>query len=110
MLDLVCHACHYILLYYTGSYAGAVVGMPLSGILTKHFGWPTGFYVFGRYICRLADMSYSHSLSKKKWCGFLLFARLIVFEIVTYHRFRRTSTLTNNKKIIRLHFSILVQL
>lgn len=32
---------------FCGSYAGAVLGMPLSGILTKHFGWQTGFYVFG---------------------------------------------------------------
>lgn len=34
----------------TGSYAGAVLGMPLSGILTKNFGWQSGFYVFGNYL------------------------------------------------------------
>ncbi|XP_060556803.1 vesicular glutamate transporter 1-like isoform X2 [Ruditapes philippinarum] len=32
---------------FCGSYAGAVIGMPLSGILTKSFGWQSGFYVFG---------------------------------------------------------------
>ncbi|KAL5007698.1 hypothetical protein ScPMuIL_016504 [Solemya velum] len=32
---------------FCGSYAGAVLGMPLSGILTKHLGWQSGFYVFG---------------------------------------------------------------
>ncbi|XP_069132032.1 vesicular glutamate transporter 1-like isoform X1 [Argopecten irradians] len=32
---------------FCGSYAGAVLGMPLSGILTKQFGWQSGFYVFG---------------------------------------------------------------
>ncbi|XP_063401010.1 vesicular glutamate transporter 1-like isoform X1 [Mytilus trossulus] len=32
---------------FCGSYAGAVLGMPLSGILTKNFGWQSGFYVFG---------------------------------------------------------------
>lgn len=35
---------------FSGSYAGAVVGMPLSGLLTNNFGWPAGFYVFGK--CR----------------------------------------------------------
>lgn len=32
---------------FCGSYAGAVIGMPLSGILTKSFGWQSGFYAFG---------------------------------------------------------------
>ncbi|XP_048780950.2 vesicular glutamate transporter 1-like isoform X2 [Ostrea edulis] len=32
---------------FCGSYAGAVLGMPLSGILTKNLGWQSGFYVFG---------------------------------------------------------------
>lgn len=32
---------------FCGSYAGAVLGMPLSGILTKTLGWQSGFYVFG---------------------------------------------------------------
>ncbi|CAG5118602.1 unnamed protein product, partial [Candidula unifasciata] len=29
------------------SYAGAVLGMPLSGILTRYIGWQSGFYCFG---------------------------------------------------------------
>ncbi|XP_059170865.1 vesicular glutamate transporter 2-like [Physella acuta] len=32
---------------FCGSYAGAVLGMPLSGILTRYLGWQSGFYVFG---------------------------------------------------------------
>ncbi|KAH9488856.1 hypothetical protein Btru_059285, partial [Bulinus truncatus] len=32
---------------FCGSYAGAVLGMPLSGILTRYMGWQSGFYVFG---------------------------------------------------------------
>ncbi|KAI8783498.1 vesicular glutamate transporter 2, partial [Biomphalaria glabrata] len=33
---------------FCGSYAGAVLGMPLSGILTRYLGWQSGFYVFGK--------------------------------------------------------------
>lgn len=44
---LLIKICQYFL--STGSYAGAVLGMPLSGILTKNFGWQSGFYVFGNY-------------------------------------------------------------
>ncbi|XP_050409086.2 vesicular glutamate transporter 2 [Patella vulgata] len=32
---------------FCGSYAGAVLGMPLSGVLTQYLGWQSGFYVFG---------------------------------------------------------------
>lgn len=32
---------------FCGSYAGAVLGMPLSGILTRSLGWQSGFYAFG---------------------------------------------------------------
>ncbi|XP_041366731.1 vesicular glutamate transporter 3-like [Gigantopelta aegis] len=32
---------------FCGSYAGAVLGMPLSGVLTDFLGWQSGFYVFG---------------------------------------------------------------
>lgn len=31
----------------TGSYAGAVVAMPLAGILVQYTGWPSVFYVYG---------------------------------------------------------------
>jgi len=31
-----------------GSYAGAVLGMPLSGILTDYWGWEACFYVYGK--------------------------------------------------------------
>ena len=35
--------------HVTGSYAGAVVGMPLSGILTDYIGWQSCFYFYGEY-------------------------------------------------------------
>lgn len=34
---------------FCGSYAGAVVGMPLSGFLTEWLGWETCFYVYGSF-------------------------------------------------------------
>ena len=35
------------LVMFSGSYAGAVLGMPLSGILTDYWGWEACFYVYG---------------------------------------------------------------
>ncbi|CAF1395391.1 unnamed protein product [Adineta ricciae] len=32
---------------FTGSYAGAVLGIPLSGILTEYFNWQVAFYFYG---------------------------------------------------------------
>ncbi|ESO86939.1 hypothetical protein LOTGIDRAFT_128007 [Lottia gigantea] len=32
---------------FCGSYAGAVLGMPVSGVLTQYLGWQSGFYFFG---------------------------------------------------------------
>ncbi|XP_022083703.1 vesicular glutamate transporter 1-like isoform X2 [Acanthaster planci] len=32
---------------FSGSYAGAVFGMPVAGLLTEYAGWPSVFYVFG---------------------------------------------------------------
>ncbi|VDP32477.1 unnamed protein product, partial [Soboliphyme baturini] len=32
---------------FTGSYAGAVVGLPLSALLTSYCGWSMPFYVYG---------------------------------------------------------------
>ncbi|XP_022237814.1 vesicular glutamate transporter 1-like [Limulus polyphemus] len=34
-------------LAFCGSYAGAVMGMPLSGLLTDHLGWQACFYFYG---------------------------------------------------------------
>ncbi|XP_022250533.1 vesicular glutamate transporter 1-like isoform X2 [Limulus polyphemus] len=34
-------------LAFCGSYAGAVIGMPLSGILTDYIGWQACFYFYG---------------------------------------------------------------
>ncbi|MEE6498978.1 hypothetical protein FKM82_003268 [Ascaphus truei] len=37
------------ILSYPGSYAGAVVAMPLAGILVQYTGWPSVFYVYGSF-------------------------------------------------------------
>lgn len=34
-------------LAFCGSYAGAVVGLPMSGLLTEILGWETCFYFYG---------------------------------------------------------------
>ncbi|CAG12670.1 unnamed protein product, partial [Tetraodon nigroviridis] len=34
---------------FCGSYAGAVVAMPLAGILVQYSGWPSVFYVYGSF-------------------------------------------------------------
>lgn len=34
---------------FTGSYAGAVLGLPLSGIMTERIGWESSFYFYGEY-------------------------------------------------------------
>ena len=42
------YGCNVIHCFLPGSYAGAVVGMPLSGILTEYMGWQCCFYVYGK--------------------------------------------------------------
>ena len=32
---------------FTGSYAGAVLGLPLSGIMTENINWESSFYFYG---------------------------------------------------------------
>ncbi|XP_041746599.1 vesicular glutamate transporter 3-like isoform X2 [Coregonus clupeaformis] len=32
---------------FCGSYAGAVVAMPLAGVLVQYVGWPSVFYIYG---------------------------------------------------------------
>ncbi|CAL1595663.1 unnamed protein product [Knipowitschia caucasica] len=32
---------------FCGSYAGAVIAMPLAGVLVQYVGWPSVFYVYG---------------------------------------------------------------
>lgn len=36
-----------ILVVSSGSYAGAVVAMPLAGVLVQYSGWSSVFYVYG---------------------------------------------------------------
>lgn len=35
---------------FPGSYAGAVIAMPLAGVLVQYIGWSSVFYVYGQ-IC-----------------------------------------------------------
>jgi ACS family sodium-dependent inorganic phosphate cotransporter-like MFS transporter 6/7/8 len=32
---------------FTGSYAGAVLGLPLSGLMTERINWQSSFYFYG---------------------------------------------------------------
>ncbi|XP_041113285.1 vesicular glutamate transporter 3-like [Polyodon spathula] len=34
---------------FCGSYAGAVIAMPLAGVLVQYVGWPSVFYVYGAF-------------------------------------------------------------
>ncbi|XP_023573300.1 vesicular glutamate transporter 3 [Octodon degus] len=34
---------------FCGSYAGAVVAMPLAGVLVQYIGWPSVFYIYGMF-------------------------------------------------------------
>ncbi|KAI6068301.1 Vesicular glutamate transporter 2 [Aix galericulata] len=36
---------------FCGSYAGAVIAMPLAGILVQYTGWSSVFYVYGMHFC-----------------------------------------------------------
>lgn len=42
-----------------GSYAGAVIAMPLAGILVQYSGWSSVFYVYGKtpLASRLGDFT-----------------------------------------------------
>ena len=43
----------------SGSYAGAVIAMPLAGILVQYTGWSSVFYVYGMlhfYAMELKEM------------------------------------------------------
>lgn len=42
-------------LCFPGSYAGAVVAMPLAGILVQYTGWSSVFYVYGECDARLSN-------------------------------------------------------
>ncbi|KAJ8261625.1 hypothetical protein GJAV_G00156440 [Gymnothorax javanicus] len=35
---------------FCGSYAGAVIAMPLAGILVQYVGWPSVFYIYDLYV------------------------------------------------------------
>jgi ACS family sodium-dependent inorganic phosphate cotransporter-like MFS transporter 6/7/8 len=37
--------------FVLGSYAGAVLGIPLSGMLTEYINWQVAFYFYGKVIC-----------------------------------------------------------
>lgn len=33
---------------FPGSYAGAVIAMPLAGLLVQYVGWSSVFYIYGK--------------------------------------------------------------
>lgn len=46
-----------------GSYAGAVIAMPLAGILVQYTGWSSVFYVYGKSgLCVHHCMSHGYSV------------------------------------------------
>jgi len=47
----------------TGSYAGAVLGMPLSGIMTDYAGWESCFYFYGTSHCKRKPIFLSLSIT-----------------------------------------------
>lgn len=43
-----------------GSYAGAVIAMPLAGILVQYTGWSSVFYVYGKRVFCVYRMSHGY--------------------------------------------------
>lgn len=39
---------HTYVIFVAGSYAGAVVAMPLAGVLVQYIGWSSVFYTYGK--------------------------------------------------------------
>ncbi|EMP28334.1 Vesicular glutamate transporter 3 [Chelonia mydas] len=59
----LCYVCKNFARSRRGSYAGAVVAMPLAGILVQYIGWPSVFYIygFGMEATLLLVVGYSHT-------------------------------------------------
>lgn len=47
MFDIVICNKNLFFVSESGSYAGAVVAMPLAGVLVQYTGWSSVFYVYG---------------------------------------------------------------
>ncbi|EPY74347.1 hypothetical protein CB1_002098003 [Camelus ferus] len=43
----LCHVCQNFARSSRGSYAGAVIAMPLAGVLVQYIGWASVFYIYG---------------------------------------------------------------
>ncbi|KAG8536164.1 hypothetical protein GDO81_026996 [Engystomops pustulosus] len=52
---------------FCGSYAGAVVGMPLAGILVQYTGWSSVFYVYGKSLNIICAEETEHGANGR--CG-----------------------------------------
>lgn len=59
------------LLSHSGSYAGAVIAMPLAGILVQYTGWSSVFYVYGESTLTWPDsISTATSVERKYSIGY----------------------------------------
>nr|XP_008522006.1 PREDICTED: vesicular glutamate transporter 1 [Equus przewalskii] len=52
---------------FCGSYAGAVVAMPLAGVLVQYSGWSSVFYVYGEGPRRLGPVPTETWSSRRPW-------------------------------------------
>ncbi len=47
-----------------GSYAGAVIAMPLAGILVQYTGWSSVFYVYGKRVFCVYRMGHGYGVNR----------------------------------------------
>lgn len=43
-------SCDPVYFDFPGSYAGAVIAMPLAGVLVQYVGWSSVFYIYGKVL------------------------------------------------------------
>ncbi|KAJ4449609.1 hypothetical protein ANN_01012 [Periplaneta americana] len=58
-------------LAFSGSYVGTVVSLPVSGILAEEIGWPSVFYVFGRFQFSHSELAIEESTARMMDVTFL---------------------------------------
>jgi len=54
---------------FTGSYAGAVLGLPLSGIMTERISWSSSFYFYGIVGMLWATLWHFYSYERPATCN-----------------------------------------
>lgn len=65
---------------FTGSYAGAVLGLPLSGIMTDRIGWESSFYFYGVVGIIWCIVWWFRSYERPATCNRISEAELIYIE------------------------------